>query len=135
MHQCRYIDPDLFFEVPSSFNVIFIRRNSSRTPCLVIFLVLKFTFLLMKKKKYHDSISPNKIPVFYLLLNARNVLVTKKLLITTPAHEHGIPRTQSHAGGDVESADSLTGESPKIYSAFQWTGIGALIQSVIKPDV
>ena len=88
----------------------------------------------MKKRKYHDSISHNKIPVFYLPLNARNVLVTKKLFITTPAHEHGVPRTQAHPSGDLESADSLTGESPKIYSAFQWTGIGALIQSVIKPD-
>lgn len=27
-----------------------------------------------------------------------------------------------------------TGVTPKIYSAFQWAGLGALIQSVIKAD-
>lgn len=88
----------------------------------------------MKKRKYHDSIPDNKIPVFCLVLNARNVLVTKKLCIMTPAHKHGIPRTQTHPGGHLEPAGSLTGEQPKIYSAYQWTGIRALIQSVIKPD-
>lgn len=28
----------------------------------------------------------------------------------TPAHKHGIPRTQTHPGRDLEPAGSLTGE-------------------------
>lgn len=37
MHECWYTDLDLFFEGLSSFDVISVRRNSNRTPCLVIF--------------------------------------------------------------------------------------------------
>lgn len=44
---------------------------------------------LEEENKYLDNC--NKIPVFYL--------VTQKLLITTPARKHGIPRTQTHSSG------------------------------------
>lgn len=36
-------------------------------PAQLFSLILTFTFLLMEKRKYHDSISHHKIPVFYLL--------------------------------------------------------------------